>query len=478
MKCSHTLLFFVYLWSSQTLANKDTAQVNQTVKRNTYEQQIDSLLHSLQSITKVPGYSVAVVHQGKTVASVSTDFSHASSKTKANEKSIFRLASVSKVIGATMLAELVVEGKLDPDTSIGHYLPKLDEKYHQITLRQLLSHTSGMPHYQMKDRDIYDDHYSSAMAALVTLKSRQLLSKPGEQYKYSTHGYTLAGAIYEQLTNKSLSASLPDFITRWTGRKTPLIENILDLPANASDLYAYSDGKIKKQVYGEKSYSVFGAGLSATAIDLAYFGAQVLNKSQVNNAYQKLLFEPSTLNDGNPVNTSQYSVGFGWRIGDDGQGRKVYHHAGATPGARSVLVLYPDQQLSIAILSNTSWVSGIDKMAYSIAGLYLDQAKLLPFNSDTQYKAVLSDSTVKGDVVCTNALCTLENESSSYTTWQNKFNFTGQFFDDWPIFHYSSTTGKRLLLISKTGITTLLADDGVYKAPLSKDKTYSVELLN
>ncbi|MUH72267.1 serine hydrolase domain-containing protein [Psychrosphaera haliotis] len=482
MKIKKLILLIACLWPMQLLADNLISKTNSSYERSEFEQEIKTLLNSLREITKVPGYSVAVVHQGITVASVATGYTDTDKNLKTNEESIFRLASVSKVIGATMLAELVVDGKLNPDIAIGQYMPELDKHYHKITLRQLLSHTSGMPHYQAKDYDIYNKHYSAASEAISTLKSRDLLEEPGKAYHYSTHAYTLAGALYEKITDQPLSVTIPNFIKRWTGKDTPAIENILNLAPNTSQLYSYSFGKIKQEEFGEKSYSVFGAGLSSTALDLAHLGYQVLNKSKTNPAYQSLLFSPTLTTSGNIVSTPKFQVGFGWRIGDDMQARKVYHHAGATPGARSVLVLYPEHGLSISILSNTSWVSGIDKMAYSIAGLYLDVAKPITLQTNTKYNASFGGTVAAGKVFCTDdetsSNCFIKDENTAFTKWQNKFNSTSEFTNDWPIYAYTSSTGNRLLLVSKTGINTLLSDGTSYKLLIGKDKSYSLKFID
>ena len=186
---------------------------------NNYQQQLTSLLTSLNDVTGVPGFSVAIIHKGKLVASVATGFADVANDLPAKPSTTFRLASVSKIVGAVMLAELVVNSRLNPDVGIGQYYPELNSKYHNITLRELLSHTSGMPHYQSKDYDIYNKSYSSATEALETLKGRDLLSRPGYQYHYSTHGYTLAGAIYERITGQPLSVGVIDFVKRWTWTK-------------------------------------------------------------------------------------------------------------------------------------------------------------------------------------------------------------------------------------------------------------------
>lgn len=323
MKLLSKIFLFIVIWVTHAQASSGGINNPGNSQPSLYEQELFKLLNSLSRVTGVPSYSVAVVHKGKSVAAVSTGFTDVEKKEAAHDGSIYRLASVSKVIGATMLAEQVIEGSLDPDAPLGQYIPQLDEQYQKINTRQLLAHISGMPHYQAKDYDLYNRHYDSAIDALSTLKGRKLLSSPGEEYRYSSHGYTLAGAVYESVSGAPLSRSLPAFVERWTSKKTPIIEDIRNLHPNTSKLYSLSTKGIDEEEFGEKSYSIFGAGLSASAIDLAHLGAQVIDRSQRNAALRTLLFSPALTSTGKAVANRGYQVGFAWRIDEDFQGRKV-----------------------------------------------------------------------------------------------------------------------------------------------------------
>ncbi len=478
MKLRPKIFLLIVVLITQAQASNGDINNHSNSQSSQYEHELFKLLSSLSHLTGVPAYSVAVVHKGKSVAAVSTGFTDIEKKVAAHSGSIYRLASVSKVIGATMLAEQVIEESLDPDAPIGPYLPLLDDKYHKISTRQLLAHISGMPHYQAKDYDLYNRHYDSAIGALSTLKGRQLLSSPGEEYRYSSHGYTLAGAIYESVSGMPLSRSLPAFVERWTARQTPIIEDIRNLAPNTSKLYSLSTKGVDAEEFGEKSYSIFGAGLSASAIDLAHFGAQVIDRSHRNAALRTLLFSPALTSAGKAVANRGFQVGFGWRIDKDFQGRKVYHHAGSTPGARSILVLYPKEELSIAILSNASWVSAIDEMAFSLASLYLDNARPKTFLPGTRYKSSFDGSSASGEIHCETDQCYLNDESSSFTNWLNGFNSTGEPVSDWPVYAYSSKNGNRLLMVNKVGIRTLFAREagGHYQSSIGKNKTYTVQI--
>ena len=166
------------------------------------EQIIEKMLVDLISINQVPAHSVAIAMDGRILAQVTVGEKDIRNHIAATPDTTFRLASVSKVIGATMLAKLVQDGSLDPDKPIGQCMPGLQQQYQALTTTQLLAHISGMPHYQPGDALIAATHYDSAVEALGSVGNRPLQEKPGEEYLYSSHGYTILSALYETITGK------------------------------------------------------------------------------------------------------------------------------------------------------------------------------------------------------------------------------------------------------------------------------------
>lgn len=470
-------LLVTFLATAMSLATASAATVEAPKNQNQplYQQQLSAVVNALQHTTAVPGVSVAVVHQGKLLAAATSGYADVATQQPVTSDTVFRLASVSKIVGATMLAELVLTNQLDPDAPIGRYYPELAQKYHAITIRQLLAHISGMPHYQLIDAGIYNSYYSSAIAAVATLKERDLMSRPGSEYRYSTHGYTLAGAVYEKISRQPLTSAVSQFVSRWSGKATPVVENIHQLHNNSSKLYELEPGGAREITFGEMSYSAFGAGLSASATDLAYLGAAVLQKAGQQPALQQLLFSPATLQDGSIVSDSRYQVGFGWRIAKDEQQRTVYHHAGSTPGARSILAVYPQHDLSIAILSNSSWVVSMDKLAFALAGLCLDNAQPMPL-ANHSYRISNKHKTLSGAITCNSSYCQLNDNETDYAQWVNSFNAGKRPGIHWPVFAYSTTKGERLLLVNNIGIATLNGAQSHYTLDTGKHQTYSVTL--
>ena len=179
---------------------------------------ITDLISSLREQTQVPAYSVAIVQNGQVMARSAIGEVDVRNHFDASLEHQFRLASVSKVVGATMLALLVQSGELDPGAPISDYLVGLPEQYRDLTALQLLSHTSGMPHYQARDALIAKTHYETAIEALASVGDRPLISTPGDAYTYSTHGYTILSALYEAISGEALTESTPAFVDELSGR--------------------------------------------------------------------------------------------------------------------------------------------------------------------------------------------------------------------------------------------------------------------
>ena len=438
---------------------------------NAKADEIQSILDDLQSVTRVPAFSFAAVKNGKTEASVVTGLVNTERNTRAKPEHLFRLASVSKVIGATLVADYLVRNKVSPNTPIGDWLTELPEAYRGLTLRQLMSNTSGMPHYQSIDPSRWTKQYDTALSALETLQNRSLLFEPGSAYQYSSHGFTLAGAAFEALTQKPLTESAPKFIKRLTNSRSPLIENITRRNPLRSHLFEKSGEGYTTIPFDNKSYTIFGSGFTATSEDLARFGDAVMNSSTITDETRELLFTPTKISGGNDAGTAQYSVGFGWRISKDAYDRTIYHHAGITPGARSALVLYPDEQLSVSFLSNAAWTSQIEKTAGSLAEVVLQKPEFYRLKRTQEITGSFDGKAFTASIHCKENDCFLTEHSDSLNAWLKGFSIDGK-ARDWPIY----LTDKGLLMVTSVGLAWLKPDgENNYSTVFGSRRTLSFQ---
>ncbi|MBT2133088.1 beta-lactamase family protein [Croceibacterium sp. LX-88] len=323
---------------------------------------------------KAPALSLAVARADEVVWAAAYGKSNLEFDVPATTAHLFRLGSVSKAVTATAAAKLVSSGVIDLKAPISAWLPDLPKHHRATTMKELLTHQGGVRHYLAKDFDIkapggaiYARAYPTNGDILALFIEDPLIARPGTSVSYSSYGYSLASIVMEA------AADLPflELIQREIARPFALPSLTEDAPLTVLPLRAsgymiefernmffdqlavearprLSDGYINIPT-NNPAYCWAGAGLLMTPSDAARFGAAHLASpnSRISGAERKLLFTPLT-----KATTNSPPLGLGWRVDVDKSGRLRWHHAGATPGGRFGLVIYPDLGLSIAMGSN------------------------------------------------------------------------------------------------------------------------------
>ncbi len=441
---------------------------------------IEGLLTRLKAETGVPAYSVAIVQDSKLIAASAVGEIDVRNHTKATTTSWFRLASVSKVVGSTMLALLVQDGDLDPNAPVGHYLSELPVQYRQMTVLQLLAHTSGMPHYEERDTLVAATHYDNAVATLASVGDRPLLFEPGAGYRYSSHGYTVLGALYESIAKTPVDESVKAFIGEMTGRESPTLEKIRVRNLRRSNVFEVESGGARTVKPRDQSYSPFGTGMVASAADLAMFGDAVLRSPVLKPATRDMLFQPVTLDDDTIAGNYLYNVAFGWRVSEDPAGRTVYHHSGVTQGARSALVLYPETGLSIAFLSNAAWVAQIERTAFSIAGIVLDREVPDAKGVARHFAGTFDGEAIAGTLFCANSpvSCRLSDERGPFADWLSQYLPDKRKQANWSFLPVRGAGGRRLKIVTSVGLVELREDDslaGRFEAEIGNNRMLEIQ---
>jgi len=324
----------------------------------------DRILAAVLDANGVPGMGAAIWHQGELVWAGGAGYRDAENRLPVESDTIFRLASVSKILALAAAARLREQGRLDVDRPVQASLDYLNPEWPAMTARQLAAHTAGIPHYQKVDESRGGRHFTSVRESVGVFSDRDLLFAPGADYSYSSYGYTLLSAVVERSAGKPYLDYLADEIVPGLTIGPDVTDR--NHPA-ASKAYIYDGGAPSPAAPHDYSYSWGGAGLGATAGDLARFGGRMLSGAIVSRATFDWMLEPARLTDGSVVMEDEFPVGFGLRGGADSDGERIAHHAGATIGARSVLLLYPDRQLAVSILSNAPWVSAIEQTAITLS---------------------------------------------------------------------------------------------------------------
>ena len=327
----------------------------------------DSLAEALYRKFDLPGVSIAVALAGGTSWRWQIGRADLATGRRAERSTVFRVGSVSKMFTASIAARLVAGSRLDLDSPISRYIPSLPAPYRGLTARLLAGHLAGVRHYgpgEFENRT----HYSSVSASLGIFLKDSLLTPPGARYFYSTYGYNLLGAVLEGASGKAYAALLEDEVARPLGLfRTGLERGDAANEAQARPYTKDNDGKYQPSHQVDLSDRWPAGGGVSSAEELARFGLGVFSPGYLPDSVRALLLAPQRTTAGTAT-----IVGLGWRIGKDSVGRRYVHHGGASTGGRAFILVYPDQGVAVAILSNTEANFG-EAEALAFARLALDQ---------------------------------------------------------------------------------------------------------
>lgn len=333
------------------------------------EANLAGLIRALHEQTGVPGLSVAISMRGKLVWHGEVGFADVIETKRVAPETVFRLASVSKAVCSVMAAKLVEQDILAVDVRAGDLMPDLPHQYHPLTLRDLMTHTSGLPHYEARDFSRGRKHYTSAVAGLEQLGDRDLVSHPGTSYLYSTHGFSLASAMMERATGKTFIELFESTVLA-AGKPAALsLESENEDSGLRSRIYeGAQNGKPHEIDREDFSYSWCGAGMESNAIDLSVFASSLFGPlGPLSQEGLLLLTKPMPNRHGDIVVADRWVMTFGWRRSTDVRGDVYLHHAGVTNGARSVLAIWPKSGLAVSLLSNASWTGRMEDTAVAFA---------------------------------------------------------------------------------------------------------------
>jgi D-alanyl-D-alanine carboxypeptidase len=332
--------------------------------------QVDKIVSSQLAATGTPSASIAVVRGGRIV------FAQAYGKASetmpvASPTLPYQIASISKQFTGAAMLLLAEDGKLSLDDMVSKYVPGITEGDH-ITIRQLLSHTSGLQDYWPQDYSF------KAMATPITPQGivdrwakKPLDFAPGTQWQYSNTGYVVAGMIVEKVAGQPLLAFLEQRIFKPLGI-TAYDQDLAIGPRFPQGYGRHALGPLRVEPPAAQGW-LFAAGeLSMSASDLAKWDIARINRTILTPADWQAQETAIKLTDGS---NSRY--GLGVFIGSQ-DGRKMIEHSGEAVGFISENLVFPDDRAAFVVLTNT-WSSG----AASGIATALSKALLPPAPANT-----------------------------------------------------------------------------------------------
>lgn len=305
--------------------------------------QIDRLMQRYEG--DVPGASLLVVHDGEAVVSRGYGRSDLELGTEAGPATNYRLASVSKQFTAAAILLLAQDGKLGIDDRARAWLPALPPAADAVTLRHLLTHTSGLVDYEDLMAEPYPGQIQDAGVLELLSKQNRLYFPPGSAYRYSNSAYALLSLVVERASGMAY----PEFLRRRIFEPLGMHDSLAHVaggPEVPHRAWGYSeiDGHWQRTDQSSTSAVLGDGGIYSSIDDLARWDAALYDDRLLGDAWRAQAFSPQAEVTGEDY---QARYGFGWRISGD-----TLWHSGETVGFRNVIVRWPRQRLTVVLLSN------------------------------------------------------------------------------------------------------------------------------
>ena len=297
------------------------------------------------------GCAVSVARAGETVYARGFGMAHLEQPSPITPETIFEAGSVSKQFTASALVLLALDGKLSLDDPVQEYLPELPDFGAPITIRHLLTHTSGLrtfrPLVALRGRpDGFAVHTNAEVLALMA-RQRDLNFPPGEEYLYSNAPYILSVVLAERVSGQSFNDFTTERIFKPLGMTSTLWRDDFTQIVKGRAT-AYGSGRSGGLHTNMANTEVFGnGGMLTTVGDLQRWNQELDEPKVLGQRFVDMLETPGRFNDGS---LSDYALGLG--IGEY-RGEREIAHSGGTAGYRAWLARYPDRdRLSLALLCN------------------------------------------------------------------------------------------------------------------------------
>lgn len=305
---------------------------------------VDALFAALNDGVQ-PGAAVMVIRDGEIVHQAGYGYANLEQQTPITADSAFRLASVSKQFTAMSVMVLAEDGSLSFDDPVSRYLPAL-APYEGVTIRQMMTHTSGLPeYYDVIDSSAGMPTNADALALLGTIAEPAF--PPGDRYEYSNPAYDMLAPLVESVSGKDFATFMRERVFGPAGMQSSYIfDHTEPLIPHRVTGYEPDGAGFRLDDYDPLNHIVGSGGMYSTLNDLFRWDQALYTESLVSRSTLDEAFTTARLDNGEAID-----YGFGWRI-DNYKGQRRVRHGGSWIGFRTHIARYPDAGLSIVILSN------------------------------------------------------------------------------------------------------------------------------
>lgn len=326
--------------------------------------EVDDLVKAEMTRQQIPGCAIAVVRDGKVVKAAAYGVANVESGLPVTTDTIFPIQSLTKQFTAAGVMLLVEEGKIGLDDPVGRYLGEIPPAWDKLTVRHLLTQTSGLPDFVNESLvDLRVDQTEEQLLAAIA--GRPLKFAPGEAWAYSNSNYHLLAMVIRRATGRWYGDFLAEHIFRPIAMTRTMVLQKGDPPRDVAAGYFLERGRLRgASTVSLSTASYGGGGVRSTVLDLAKWDAALYTDQILKRVAREQMWMPVKLNNG-----TTHSYGFGWEIGEVAGHRRL-SHAGRWLGFTALFDRYVDDRLTVILLTNLEDATPA-RITRAVAGHYL-----------------------------------------------------------------------------------------------------------
>jgi N-acyl-D-amino-acid deacylase len=308
------------------------------------DQRVDEFVRNEMRRQRIPGVAIGVVTKGDVIAR-GYGYANLEHLVPVTEETIFQSGSLGKMFTAAAVMLLVEDGKLALGDPLTKFFPDAPLSWNTITVRHLLTHTSGIPDYTTSTFDYRKDYTEEQLAELAFEQTLEF--PPGSRWNYSNTGYALLGFVVHRVSGQFYGDVLGERIFKPLGMTTARVISEEDLVRNRAAGYQLLKGEIKNQQWVAPQLNTTADGsLYWSVRDLLAWDAAVRRRAILKPESWEQILTPVRLNSG-----KSYPYGFGWSL-DERAHKPLQQHAGSWQGFKTQLSRFLGDDLSIVVLAN------------------------------------------------------------------------------------------------------------------------------
>jgi CubicO group peptidase (beta-lactamase class C family) len=326
---------------------------------------MDDYVVRQMAIQHVPGLSLAVIDHGRTVKLKSYGQANLETATPMTPDSVVQIGSLSKSFTAAAIMLLVQDHKLSLDDPVSRYIDEAAPAWRDITIRQMLNHTSGLP---------IDGVAADAKAVLADYGEREFLAsatamplqgRPGAAFVYGNLDYDLLSIVISRVSGQAFGDFLQARLFTPAGLTATRIFDRTAIVPNRAQGYLWAWGGLRLCLPRSASRYRGSASLQSTLRDLVRWDAVLSGDSLLTAESRKQMWRSGTTSDGKAT-----GYGFGWEVAQV-NGHALITHNGAMNGFLSSMQLYTDDHVTVIVTINQSDLAESRRIASGVAQLYL-----------------------------------------------------------------------------------------------------------